>query len=312
MDITIRALEPRDLDAADRIFRVAFGTFLGVPDPATTFGDSDFVRTRYRTDPEAALAAVVDGKLVGSNFVTRWGSFGFFGPLTIEPSLWTRGIAQRLLDPTMELFERSGIHLRALFTFAQSAKHVGLYQRYGFWPRSLTIILAREIATPPAVGATRYSTLSEGDRVNAVVETNAMLGEILPRLDVAREVESVAAQSLGDTVLLTEGSRVEGVAICHFGAGSEGGSGVCYVKFGAVRPGTGAGERFERLIDACEALGQDLGAKQLVAGMNTARHDAYCRLLARGYRATFQGVAMVSPNDERLTRPSDYLIDDWR
>jgi GNAT superfamily N-acetyltransferase len=312
MNITIRPLQPGDLDEADRIFRVAFGTFLGVPDPALTFGDADYVRTRFRGDPEGAFAAVADGRLVGSNFVTRWGSFGFFGPLTVVPELWNRGVAQRLLEPTIELFERSGIHLRALFTFAQSTKHVGLYQRFGFWPRSLTIVLGRDLASPPATRATRFSTLEPADRVAALVETLAMLGEILPRLDVAREIESVAAQSLGDTVILREGSRVDGVAICHSGAGSEAGSGVCYVKFGAVRPGTGAGERFERLVDACEALGRDLGAKQIVAGVNTARHDAYRRLLARGFRAIIQGVAMVSPNDERLTRPSDYLLDDWR
>ena len=312
MDITIRALEPGDLDDADRIFRVAFGTFLGVPDPTKTFGDSDYVHTRYRTDPEAAFAAVVDGKLVGSNFVTRWGGFGFFGPLTIEPSLWNRGIAQRLLAPTMELFESSGIHLRALFTFPQSTKHVALYQRFGFWPRSLTMILARPLEGETIAEASRYSGLSDAERAAALEGARVMLGEILPRLDVTREVESVAAQRLGDTVFLRSGSRVDALAICHAGKGSEAGSDTCYVKFAAARLGTGAGLRFERLVDACEGLGVALGAKQLVTGVNSARHDAYRHLLARGYKATFQGVAMVSPNDERLTRPSDYLLDDWR
>jgi hypothetical protein len=45
---------------------------------------------------------------VGSNFVTRWGSFGFFGPLSVEPRLWDQGVAQRLLDPTIELFQKWG------------------------------------------------------------------------------------------------------------------------------------------------------------------------------------------------------------
>ena len=312
MDITIRALRPDDLDEADRIFRVAFGTFLGVPRPEETFGDSDYVRTRFRTDPEAALAAVVDGRVVGSNFVTRWGSFGFFGPLTVEPALWNKGVAQKLLEPTVELFERSGIHLRALFTFAQSTKHVGLYQRFGFWPRNLTVVLSRKIEGARETSAVRYSALSEADRATALEGVSAMLGEILPRLDVAREIESVAAQGIGDTVIVTEGSRVDAVGICHAGAGSEAGSGTGYVKFGAARPGMGAGERFERLVDACESVAGALGAWQLVAGVNTSRHDAYVRLLARGYRAIIQGVAMVCPNDERLTRASDYLIDDWR
>lgn len=314
-NVTVRPLEERDLDDADRIFRVAFGTFLGVPKPETTFGDTDYVRTRFRADPEAALAAVADGKVVGSNFVTRWGSFGFFGPLSVEPALWNQRVAQRLLAPTMEIFERSGIHLRALFTFPQSTKHVGLYQRFGFWPRSLTIVLTRPldaVAPRETGGVLRFSALPPGERASTLEAVSGMLDEILPRLDVAREIESVEAQKLGDTVIVTTGSRIDAIGVCHVGKGSEAGTGTGYVKLGAARPGTGAGLRFERLLDACEALAAEHGAMQLVAGVNTARHDAYVRLLARGYRALIQGVAMVSPNDERLTRPSDYLIDDWR
>ena len=41
MQIRIRPLEERDLAEADRILRLAFGTFLGLPDPLKMFGDSD-------------------------------------------------------------------------------------------------------------------------------------------------------------------------------------------------------------------------------------------------------------------------------
>jgi predicted N-acetyltransferase YhbS len=106
MQIRTRPLEQRDLDEADRIIRLAFGTFFGLPDPMRMFGDSDMAHTRFRAAPDSALAAEADSKLVGSNFVTNWGSFGFFGPLTVEPRLWDQGVAQRLLEPTMELFEK--------------------------------------------------------------------------------------------------------------------------------------------------------------------------------------------------------------
>jgi len=35
LDVTIRPLQEGDLPAADRSFRMAFGTFLGLPDPTT-------------------------------------------------------------------------------------------------------------------------------------------------------------------------------------------------------------------------------------------------------------------------------------
>ena len=75
--LPIRLLREEDLPAADRIMRLAFGTFLGLPDPLKFMGDADYVRTRWRADPSAALAAEMSGELVGTNFATRWGSVAF-------------------------------------------------------------------------------------------------------------------------------------------------------------------------------------------------------------------------------------------
>ena len=40
MEIDVRPLRETDLEQADRIFRLAFGTFIGLPDPSTFGGDS--------------------------------------------------------------------------------------------------------------------------------------------------------------------------------------------------------------------------------------------------------------------------------
>src|SRR5579863_8391964 len=57
VNLSVRQLSESDLPEADRIFRAAFGTFLGMPDPTTFGGDSDLVWTRWRADPSAALGA---------------------------------------------------------------------------------------------------------------------------------------------------------------------------------------------------------------------------------------------------------------
>src|SRR5437764_2030918 len=108
LDITVRPLEERDLSAADHIMRLAFGTFIGLPEPAAFMGDASYVRTRWTADPNAAFAAEVSGELVGSNFATNWGSVGFFGPLTIRPDFWDRGGRKRLMEPLLELFNKWG------------------------------------------------------------------------------------------------------------------------------------------------------------------------------------------------------------
>ena len=46
LSVTIRALTESDLPEALRIFRLAFGTFLGAPEPETFWSDRDYVRGR--------------------------------------------------------------------------------------------------------------------------------------------------------------------------------------------------------------------------------------------------------------------------
>ncbi len=313
MDITVRPLEERDLPDADRVFRTAFGTFLGLPDPLTFLGDADLVFSRWRAAPSDAIAADVDGELAGSMFVANWGSVGFFGPLTVRPEYWDNGVGRRLLDATMEKFEAWGTRYPGLFTFAHSPKHLALYQKYGFAPRFLTSIMSKPVADDgDAVQWSRYSALSEAEQNGCLDACRDRTGAILEGLDVEREIVAVQAQGLGDTVLVWDGSRLAGFAICHCGPGSEGGSDVCYVKFGAARPGPDAGECFERLLQACETFATGQGLARLVAGANAGRPEAYTQMIARGFRADFVGVAMHRDNHPGYNRPEAYIVDDWR
>jgi GNAT superfamily N-acetyltransferase len=310
-DVRIRPLEERDLDAADEIMRVAFGTHLEAPNPIEVFGDAQFVRTRYRADPDAAFCAEIDGEVVGSNFATRWGSFGFFGPLTVRPDLWGRGIASCLMDPVIELFDEWEVRHAALFTFPESTKHVGLYNKFGFWPQQLNPVLGKDVpaetAAPPYE---RFSAATDGD---AWLQRSCELTDaIYEGLDLEREILAVDDQGIGETILLVEGQELTGFAVCHCGGGSEAGSGACYVKFAAVAPGYGAEVRFNQLLEACEDLAASRGLHRLTAGVNTARHSAYRALLGRGYRPMLHGLTMVRPNGVAYNHPDAYVIDDLR
>src|ERR1044072_7860261 len=251
LDITVRPLQENDLPAADHIMRVAFGTFLGLPDPTTFMGDASYVRTRWLADPTAAFAAEVDSELIGSNFATNWGSIGFFGPLTIRPDFWDRGVGKRLMEPVMELFRNWGTKHAGLFTFAHSPKHVGLYQKFGFWPRYLTAIMSKSVGR--AEGASRWTGFSEAaasEREGVLSACRELTDAVYEGLDVGHEIRAVAAQGLGDTILLWEDGRLSGLAVCHSGPGTEAGSGVCYIKFGAARPGANAAQDFRLLLYA--------------------------------------------------------------
>jgi predicted N-acetyltransferase YhbS len=312
-NIIVRPLQESDLSMADRIMRLAFGTFLGFPDPEAFMGDASYVRTRWKSNPESAFAAEINNEVVGSNFATNRGSVGFFGPLTIRPDLWDRGVGKRLMEPILECFNKWKTKQAGLFTFAHSQKHIGLYQKFGFYPRFLTAIMSKPVELKGRTSIwTKFSDTLGSDRAKILDACRELTDSIYEGLDVTHEIRAVADQELGDTILLWNDSKLTGFAVCHIGAGTEAGSGVCYIKFAATRGGLNVAEDFNSLLNACEDMASSKNLSRIEGGVNTARHEAYLHMLARGFRTELLGVAMHKPNEAGYNRPGVYLIDDWR
>lgn len=304
--MTVRPMIESDLAEADRVFRLAFGTFVGLADPMAFGGDSDYVRGRWATTPEAALTAELNGRLIGSNFATRWGSVGFFGPLTVDPARWDHGVGRSLLDATMSIMDGWGLIHTGLFTFPHSPKHLDLYQRYGFVPRFLTSVFsAPPRSTTPGTGWSVFS--ADHDQPGRLADCALLTDSVYPGLDLASEIQACREHNLGDTVLLDDRTAF---AVCHLGAGTEAGSGTCYVKFAAAGPGDHGA--FIRLLDACEAFALSRRATRLVAGVSTARRDAHRILTERGYRVDLIGIAMHKPDEPGYHRSDALVLDDWR
>jgi ribosomal protein S18 acetylase RimI-like enzyme len=305
-------LDEKDLPEAARIVRVAFGTFRGAPDPDTFWADRDYVYGRLHAAHVASFGATLDGELVGSNFATNWGSVGFLGPLSVRPDLQERGIARALLAKTMEQFDAWDTRHVGLFTFPHSAKHIALYQKYGFYARFLTAIMSAKAVRQTAAGWSRFSELSQAQREEALQSCRDVADTVYPGLDLSGEIEATHVQGLGDTVLIEGAPGIVAFAVCHYGPRSEAGADTCFIKFGAVRDGRSAEHDYLRLLDACGALAVAVGMSNLLAGANMARCEAYRHLVARGFRTEIQGVTMHRPNDPGYCRPGVYVIDDWR
>jgi predicted N-acetyltransferase YhbS len=308
-----------DLDAADRVMRVAFGTFLGLPDPAQFGGDADYARGRFRADPSSAFVAEQKGEVVGSNFATRWGRVGFFGPLSVRTDLQNGGIAKRLLEPVMDCFEAWGITHAGLFTFAHSAKHLALYERFGFHARFLTAIMAAPVRPETALRDDErwpppptFAATAAAERPAMLADCSDLADAIQPGLDLGAEIDAVRRLGLGDTVFLPDPCGLGGFAVCHCGPGTEAGGGSCFVKFAMVSPGAGAAHRFAALLEAVEAFARARGLERIVAGTSLARSDAYALMRQRGFRTMLQGVCMHRPNEPGYHRADVYAIDDWR
>ena len=314
MGIEVRPLREEELGEADRIYRRAFGTFLGLPDPGSFDGDAQLVRSRWAADPGAAFAVLEDGILAGTNFVTRWGSVGLFGPLSIDPCRQGRGLAHPLVEEALRLLDGPPISLRGLLTFAESPKHVGLYQRFGYWPASLLAVMSKDVPESAAEpeGAEPLSRLSPDGQAEALSACRELTESVFDGLDVTGEILSVGEQGIGETVLVREGLRVVGLAVCQTGAGSEAGSGRAAVKFAAVRSGAGGSGKLRRLLEAVEWWAASVGAAVVTAGTGSGRVAAWETLRAAGYRPFLQGVAMHRDRHPGYDREDVFVLDDWR
>ncbi len=211
----------------------------------------------------------------------------------------------------MDLFEKWGVREAGQYTFANSPKHIGLYQRFGFWPRFLTALMSKGVIEREAPSI-KYSALNEGEQNQALRACRELTSAIYDGLDVTSEIRSVKDQVLGETVLIWGGDSLDAFAVCHLGEGTEAGRNKCYIKFAAVRPGPGAENRFDHLLDAAEALAAERGLQQLEAGVNLNRSQAYRQMLLRGLRTITQGVAMHRPDAPAYNRPDAFVLDDWR
>jgi GNAT superfamily N-acetyltransferase len=225
MSGVIRPMTKADLPEARRICRTAFGTFLGAPDPENFWADRDYVYGRFAAEHVASFAAEQDGELVGSNFATRWGSFGFFGPITMRPARQGQGIGKALVEAVSNQFEDWGVSHAGLCTFPQSPLHIALYGKFGFRARFLNPIMALPAQPAGDAGSwSRYSELPEGDRPAVEAACRELTDMLYDGLDLGAEIRTAAARGLGDTLLLREGaSRLAGFAVCHWGPASEAG-----------------------------------------------------------------------------------------
>jgi hypothetical protein len=122
------------------------------------------------------------------------------------------------MEATVALFDRWGTIHAGLFTFAHSPKHHGPYQKFGFWPRFLTPIMAKPVSGEPTrAPAIRYTEFPPAEQEQAVTACRELATTAYDGLDLEREIRTVQSQSLGEVVLVDDASGLAGMAVCISG-----------------------------------------------------------------------------------------------
>jgi hypothetical protein len=148
------------------------------------------------------------------------------------------------------------------FTFSNSTKHVALYQRFGFWPHFPTAISQ---APPTAAGEPDALVHARGPR--AKLAGRVLTDAIHPGLDLARKYtpSKPVARRRGRDARSGRSRRAGHLSLRRR---PEAGSGACYVKPAAIRPGPHAPERFATAGRLCRD-GPGMRRRPIHAGVNT-------------------------------------------
>ena len=304
----IKALTVSNLDEVENLYRVAFSKHIGIVDP-TTFSAGSSLKSRFEIAPDGAFGTFIDNKLVAAIFCTAWGSFGFLGPLVVLPEYWGNGLAKPLIQKSDQFYEDKEVDLAGLYTFSNSPKHIALYQKFGYWSKQLTMlmsaIVSSEITERQSV---LFSELDAKAQSKYLESTKQLCDGIYKGLDVSCEIKALATCKIGNTLFIEEDGAITGFAVCHYGHGSEATSNNSYIKFAAATNQ----EQFSRLLDQCLKLSSEAGVTHMVAGVNTARHEAYVTMLESGFKIQVAAVAMLRSQHDGFNRPGAFVIDDWR
>jgi GNAT superfamily N-acetyltransferase len=126
--ISIRDARPEDAEALARLINAAFLV-------------EKFFIERDRTDPSMIRTLMESGKfllledgaaLVGTIYVELRGARGYFGMLSIEPSLQNSGAGHKLVNAAEGYFRKAGCKFSDLKIVSVRPELLALYRRWGY------------------------------------------------------------------------------------------------------------------------------------------------------------------------------------
>ena len=117
--------------------------------PDATVGEMIISQVVKRPDYRGVVA-VLDGQVVGSNFLFRSDEVAGVGPITVDPSVQSRGIGRILMQWAVDEARRMDIRQTRLFQEALNTTSLPLYTELGFdWRDGAALMQAKPAGEEP-------------------------------------------------------------------------------------------------------------------------------------------------------------------
>jgi predicted N-acetyltransferase YhbS len=325
--VQIRRVRKGDLSKVKDVLEQSFGDFLerqlGTR-PRQAFNGAQYVHHRWLMEPWGCFVAEEDNaKLVGAALAVTWGTVGLLGPVAVLTHYHNQTIAQQLIRAVQEFFDENKATVHGVVTYPNSAKHLALFHKFGYKPKSLTVLMSRALDRAPtrpmlpkapkgSLTVRRFSALEETKKKAALARFHRLTNTLCRGMDLAKEVEIVDGLALGDTLLLERGSDLVGFAIYHTPGVSEAPTAALYVKYLAIDRRHRKMEHLEQFVASIEDLAQEHGLPRVILPVYLRYWLAYSTLVKCGYQVDLTMVRMQKGKPEDYEDPADLLLDDWR
>lgn len=139
MALVLRPIEPGDVAAAGAICHDAFRAIAERHNFPPDFPDRD-VATGLLSELSEwpgfyGVVAILDGRLVGSNFVDERSPIVGLGPITVDPAVQNGGVGRALMQHMIDRAAERGAPGLRLVQSGYHARSLSLYTKLGFAPR---------------------------------------------------------------------------------------------------------------------------------------------------------------------------------
>ncbi|MDP3909280.1 MAG: GNAT family N-acetyltransferase [Gemmatimonadales bacterium] len=309
-----RATE-RDIDGLNRVFAEAFTDryrrdgLVGVRVPQL----NPLVWRYALLDAGAGALIWRDERdaVAAFNIAHQAGTEGWMGPLAVRPDRQGAGVGKTIVTTATDWLVERGVQTLGLETMPRTPENIGFYARLGFAPGHLTVTLTNEITTRGRPAPALLSQRSAGDKDDALAAARSLADALLPGIDFSREILLTAELGLGDTSLVARpDGALDAMVLWHSIplAESRTRDEVRVLKLAAR-----SAEAFDAAIGAVEAAAAHAGIRRVAVRCQSRYHDAFRRLIARGYRVRWTDLRMIYEGyaERDLTTPDGVLFSNW-
>jgi GNAT superfamily N-acetyltransferase len=248
-----------------------------------------------------------EGELAAFNMVHRSGTEGWMGPLAVREDYQGAGAGKEIMRAGIDWLRERGATVIGLETMPRTMDNIGFYSTLGFLPGHLTLTTTLEAAAA-AHAPILLSRLSAQDKLGALDECRDLLGALCPGHDHTRELALTDELALGDTLMLRDGARLLGFALCHTVPLVEG---RVRDELRVLKFAIGDERNFDAMIGALRDFARRCGTRRVAIRMQGGYPRAYQRLIAMGGRVRWSDLRMTLAGYEERPPTRGLVLSNW-